>query len=944
MYTHFKKHLFLPLLLFLLTGGAAGAVAPANADLRQGKLPNGLTYYLLRDKGMPGRASYYVYQNVGAVLEDERQNGLAHLLEHLAFNTTRHFPQGVMNFLRGQGLHDFEAYTGKDETYYAVHAVPTGDNSLNQKMTDLLHDWCHGLNFTAKDVEKERGIVVEEWRQRNDVHRRLSDATAPALYHGSRYAERNVIGTEQSIKRFTAADAQRFYDTWYRPELQFVAIVGDIDLAVFEQHLHDRLSSLKSVPVPSVDTQRRIADNATPILLRFVDRENKTPSFGIYQRLPAADQNDREAAQLDLLCTRFFNRLAPRRFATLRNEGKEHFIAATVSLSPLARHYRQLAWDVVPYAGKNDSALVQVLTVREQLHRQGFTADEFAEVKQSIYTDLRGLLDSEALGTPDNFFETFKLNFLYGEPLIGLREQLTQSLEHLVDLEVTDLNRWLSRWAGDNNLSFITYSQTPEEVRLSLTDLQTALATARREAASALVPPAPIKQLIDFPLVPGKIVAVQALPQLEAQEWTLSNGARVYYKYLPDARRTYFAGTAPGGRSAVVPADLPAYTAMRALIMQSGVHTYNRNQLYQWAKGKDFELTLSPEDLTDGIGGNMSLAEAEHFFAYLHLVVAKQNFAPSVFDKYVQRNLHIARTRSVVGMDAVKDSIQHLLFPPSSRNPRTDEAFYAAMRRADVERLFAAHIGDARRFTFCLVGNLPEPEARRLVERYVASLPARPVSAVGAPAPQSLDFSSSAPTIVKEFEADIEGDVGEIELSYAAAIDLSEREQAALEVFRGILEQQLFTELREKRQGTYSVGVQTSYDASPSPAARLSIHFTTERERADSLKAVTYALVKRVAQGGFSLDEFKAVQVPLAVAPAPSDTELPAELLWMGMLNIYAETGKVPETPADAPEVSPYRDLAPTDVSTVAQRLLSAAKLRDIVVKSLPPHLRRWER
>lgn len=912
-------------------------------QLRQGKLPNGLSYYVLQDKGMPGKVSYYIYQNVGAVLEQDNQQGVAHLLEHLAFNTTQHFPQGVMSYLRSRGLHDFEAYTGKDETYYAVHGVSVQDKDLNTRMLELLHDWSHGLKFTAQDIRKEQGIVVEEWRQRNDVHRRLSEAIAPVIYNHSIYAKRNVIGNQEIIKGIKLSEVETFYKAWYRPNMQFIAIIGDIEPAQVETQLIAMLGKIKAQPHAHDGAIRSIPDNDKPLFSRFIDTENKSASLGIYQRFPIVDPRNKAAVLQNIICTRFFNRLAPRRFAMLRNDNREHYIAATVSLSDLTRGYRQFAWDIVPYQGAETKALLQVLAIREQLLRNGFTSQEFEEAKRAMYQDIKSLLDSKALGTPDNYFDAFKLNFLYGEPILTFRTQLNETLEALVELEVEDLNKWLNTLGGDKNLSFVTYSRTPGEMRLSEEDFTKAL----REAKNTIIEPsryASIDSLIDYPIKPGRIVNTRLIPELEAEEWTLSNGAKVYYKYFPSAKRNYFAGSALGGRSVVSPQDLPAYLAMRSLVMQSGVYRYSRNQLHQWLAKKDFELSLSAEDLSDGVGGNMTKEEAKDFFAYLHLVLSKHNFNSEQFAKYIQRNILSVKTRNLQGMDAVQDSIQQLLYPYSQYNPEKNESFYQKIKLDDVQRLFKTHLGNSARFTYCLVGDIPINEAKELVCRYIASLPSYPELSVATANPEVLNFSRPDSLIQKTFELDLNGDVGEVELSYVNQVLLDEEEQAAWEVFKGVLEQRLFSELREQQQATYSVGVRADYNTDLQPIATLSVHFTTDRERADSMKAHAERIIKALSEGNMTEDEFKAIWMPLYTQSTDPLKEMPKELVYLGLLNQYSNLGEVPKNPLEFVYTSPYSSLNMNKVIQTAKKVLGKAKERLIIVKSLPPHLRSWER
>ena len=923
----------------LLIGFLFFPFSPANAQmngLRKGKLANGLTYYIYNDGSATGEAQYYLYQNVGAILENDEEMGLAHVLEHLAFNTTDHFPNGVMNFLRSNNLNDFEAFTGVDDTRYAVHNVPTNDAKLNENMLWVLRDWCHGVKMIPKDIEKERGIILEEWRHRSGVDRRLTDAIAPVVYNHAGYATHNVIGSQKILETFQQKQVKQFYDKWYRPNMQFIAVIGDVDVDQMEKNIQTVFKTLPAKQAPAVNPQtRQIPDNTTPLYMRFIDPENKSASFGLYQRYEVKGNAPEEDRVRQFIFTKFFNTLAPKRFVMLKNADKESYIAAEVSLSPLVRNYYQMAWDMVPYQGNEQKALQQMLAVRDNLRDQGFTAAEFNTEKEKMYNGMKDVLEAKGLGTPDNALMLFRQNFLYDIPVQDFRGQINRNLETLVELEVEDMNAWMKALLNDNNLAFVTYSKSQSEMNITENDLMAALKEKSSFSDMAHADGMkPISQLIDFPLTGGKIVSEKQLKTLQAKEWTLSNGAKVLYRYVPELSGKFlFAGSAEGGKSIVPAQELANYNAMRSLLMQSGVYNYNRNQLAQWLQGKDINLSLSLEDYSDGIGGNAPVDKADDFFSYLYLILSHQNFSKSAFDKYIQRNLYVYENRATTGMAAVQDSIQQLLYPVSAMNPRQDEAFFKSVQFDKLQEQFQAHLGDASRFTYCLIGDIPETKAKELVLRYIGSLKGegKPVKT----AIQPMDFSSSTPVIKRTFETETEGGMAEIEISFANKQKLSEREQAALEVMRGLLERRYFDVLREKEHLTYTVGVQSNYTSQPVAGENLNIHLSTAKENADKAVSLVYSILDDVKAGRFTADEFKAAMVPLAVdeeqAAAAQSSSDPS--VWMALLNIYAETGNELSPNDNAASAPVFKTLTPQDITAVAMKVMTNAKQREIIVK-----------
>lgn len=903
--------------------------------IRKGILPNGLTYYLAKTSYTPDEVNFYLYQNVGAILEGDKQQGLAHYLEHMAFNATEHFPRGVMSFFLERGLNSFDAKTGINETRYQISGIPTSDRLLVDSVMLVLKDWCNGITILPKDVEKERNIITEEWRQRSGVDRRLTDAIAPVIYNGAKYAERNVIGPLELIRRFSAKDLKAFYKEWYRPDLQSVMIIGDIDLDQYEAKVKQLFGSIKAPKraVPRIETV--IADHETPLYFRFVDKENHNNSFGLYQRVHLPADDPARDYTKESVCIQIYNTLAPRRFALIRNEGAEASIVSTVSYDALARSYYQNAWDVVPYAGREIEALEQMLGVREWIRRDGFTEEEFDDIRNSMYDDIQGILQQGGLEAPDNLMDAFKQNYLYNTPIKSMTESLTETMETLAELEVEDFNQWIASWTKDENLAFITYSSRPEEMNISLEDFQKALAKVKAAPTMKLATSGPIGgDLIDFEIPAGRILSEKHLKDMDAKEWRLSNGARVLYKNVPElSGRFYFVASSRGGRSVIDPQDLPSYSAMQALVMRSGVYKYNRNLLHSWLKGKDFDLSLSLTDYTEGLGGNGAVADIEDFLKYVYLLTTKQNFDKAEFDKYVERKKYLYNSKSTVGMAAVQDSIMAVLYPESPYNPYEDIEFFDKMKHADLKRLFDSRFGNAGDFTFCIIGDVAEDKVKDLVHRYVASLPGSPLTE-----PEKYhyrDFSSPDKEIVKTFTTELEGDSGEVEISFSNSTELSRIEANALTVLEGILQNRFFKELREKEGGVYSIGVKSSYEDQPVPSASLNIKFSTQRAKVDPLKQKAYEIFESVIRGDFTQDEFKNAHIPMVLQNRDNAVD-PSEnpLLWLVILNSYMENGVMPDLKE---ELSPdyVEKITRDDVIRAAKKLMEGAKKREIVVKAI---------
>ena len=922
------------------------------ATLRTGRLPNGLTYYISRDAGASeGTAHFYLLQNVGAILEEDKQNGLAHYLEHMAFEATEHFPRGVMDFLRRRGLYSFDARTGTDDTRYSIMDVPTSEKGLTDSVLLILKDWCSGISITEKDTEKQRGIIIEEWRQRGGIDKRLSDSIAGVIYNGSQYAKRNVIGSLDVLKSFKYPDIQTFYKTWYRPDLQCIIIVGDIDPAAYEQQVQKLFASLPAARNAKARPAFPIQDNSEPLYYRFVDKENRSHSYGIYQRVSTPTNRSTAEATKDYLLGQLFNALAPQYFARLRNRGEEAYIAASVSYSPLVRGYAQFAWDFVPYAGQDEQALRQVLLARAQMPYGFFSDKAFEAEKQKLYDGMKEVLsDDKGLGTPQNFIDIYRNNYLYGTAMREFRQQLTDNLETLVELEADDLRAWLKeRGMGEGNLAFVAYTNSPEVAAISEKTFRQELKTYNSPGlASEANEPAPITKLIDFKLPTGRITREKKVPALGATEWTLSNGMKIIYKNLSKELKgeVLFLASAKGGQSIVKPADLPSFSAMQSLIMASGLHKYDRNQLAEWLRNRPMEVNLSITEYIDGMQARSKTDGVDDLFSYLYLVLNKQRFDKQIFDKWLQRKRYIYASQPQQGREAVDREIRELLNPITEANPREDQSFYDKMNLSDLPRLYTEHFGDASQIAGCLVGDLSEAEAKRIVTTYLAALPGNPK------APRRTytlrDHSSRERVIERTFEVDTEGDLGEVELSFLGDKKLTERERLALGLLEPLLQNRLFDELREKEQGTYSIAVKTNYTDDPVASTSLSIHFITSRAKADHLKGRTYDILRSIASGKIDRDEYKKVHIPQVLDEEAEEKAAGDGMglgVWIALLNAYAETGKAPDLTkkgATSQEVK-VSAITAQDLSSLLKKLLDEGKRRDIVVKSIAPEAKQWE-
>ncbi|MEG2555594.1 MAG: insulinase family protein [Odoribacter sp.] len=898
--------------------------------LRHGRLDNGLTYYIKHSDLQKGQASFYLLQDVGAILEENNENGLAHFLEHMAFNGSEHFPEGVMSYLKGKGLYTFNASTGINETVYNIDDVPVKDAGFMDSCLLILRDWCNGVLLKDADINAERGVIIEEWRGRGGVDRRLEEASAPFIYNRSKYADRNIIGTLESLRSFSTDVLRNFYHTWYRPNLQCVIIVGDIDEVEYEGKIKQLLGQ---IPVATQLPERysiQIDDNASPLYHKFVDPENKTKTITFYQRIPKVKHAGEMARRKFSMSVKVLNSVLKERIRRLKNDNQEAFLAAEVNFDGFVREYNALTMDIIPLENKDRAAFEQLWTLWEEIRRFGISEDEFTQQQELIYQQLKEFERNLDKNQNNYYIDVFKNNYLNDIPMVDISEEISLSKEIILELEADDIKTWVDSWANNRNIVMIVAGNDPKYAYLEEKELNEILETVSKKELKQVKREK--REINFFDLTPpsGTITKIKPLKKFDAEEWTLSNGAKVIYKYVEEGRETFgFACSSKGGRSVVDAKDLPSLTAMEALVLKSGIYKHDRNAIRDFVTGKEMNVNFFINEWTEGIGGNSLTENAETFFQLIWLMFEKPRFQKDVFDKYVQQSKFLYETTKKSPLEIVGDSIQWLTTEHSDRNREMDISYINEMDFNRIENLYRARFSNAKEFTFCIVGDIEKEEAERLSTRYIASLPS-----VSAKKEQYLlhDYSKKAVDIEKVYEVELSDNKAIVDISFVNNLKLSDKEQLAFSILGTILQNRYFEQIREEQGGTYGVNVGARHLMFPKTEQTLSVNFETEMTKAVDLKNMVYAEFERMQESVCKPQELSQVVISLKRNKEQADERMDVAY-WMNVLNYYVEYGE------DITSTAHFEDIIDKitveDIRKVAQKFFKQAKHRDILVKSL---------
>ncbi|HEY0782838.1 MAG TPA: pitrilysin family protein, partial [Thermoanaerobaculia bacterium] len=499
---------------------------PFDAAITVGHLPNGMRYYIRKNTRPAERAELWLVVNAGSVLEDPDQRGLAHFIEHLAFASTVHFPKReIVRYLESIGMRfgpDINAQTDFDETIYTLR-VPTDKPEIVDKAFDILEDWAHGMAFDPEEVERERGIVIAEWRDGRGAAARIGDRQLPTLLQGSRYSERLPIGTEETLKKATREAIQRFYRDWYRPDLMAVVAVGDFDKAKIQALVEKHFAGIPAAVHPRPRPEFPVPEHKDTRFAITTDPEATTTVVGVYSQHPAANQ-DSLADYRSTLVETLYNDLLSARLSEISHSPDPPFLAGGASSTLLVRSSRVSSETVGVPQGGIDRGLTALLTEVERVRRFGFTESELQRARQAVLREYeQAAVERDTLESA-SFAAEYQRNFTEGEPSPGIAYELALVRRFLPEIQLAEINKLSERWNAEGNRVILVAA--PEKEGAAPPKEAELRAVFAKVAASKVEPW--VDRVQAGPLLaakpkPGKVVAESRISELDLTEWRLAN-------------------------------------------------------------------------------------------------------------------------------------------------------------------------------------------------------------------------------------------------------------------------------------------------------------------------------------------------------------------------------------------------------------------------------------
>lgn len=883
--------LFLLILITMVANTVVSAQqitkVPPDPAIRMGKLENGLTYFIRHNQEPKERASFYIIQNVGSILEEDNQNGLAHFLEHMAFNGTEHFPgKGIINTLEKHGVafgRNINAGTSYDETVYNLSDVPVTQPGLIDTCLLVLHDWSHFLLLTDKEIDLERGVISEEWRTRRNAAFRMQKVIGKVLFKGSRYAERDIIGDLDIIKNFRYETLREYYKKWYRPDLQAIAVVGDVDVDQTEAKIRALFGKIPTPVNPAPRPELTIPPHRETYFVSATDPEATSYSIAFYHLLKGVPREKKDLNYYkDQLAIQLFNRIMSDRINELLQKGEPPFISGGIVFGKFVRSYDRMLVTASAKPGEMQKALTSIYTEALRLQRHGITASELDRAKKNLLTQTETMWKQKDKISNEQYVDAIINHFLENEPMesIDAQWELTQQL--LPAINAGELSEMARKWMTDENRVIVVAGPEGKEIKL-LTEQET-LAIMEEISRSDIKPwedKSVASSLIDKELKGSPVVSTKPLPGFNAVEWTLANNAKVVYRFADYQKdNVLFQAVSPGGSSLYAPEELPSVMMVSDFAANYGAGAFDATSLKKMLTGKNVNLRPQIAELNEAFTGNSSPKDFETLLQLLYLRFQEPRFDNEAYEALKGRIVAQIANLAKNPQKTMSDSLQLILSCHSPRTRLLNMDFFSEISAAKMEQIYRERFADAGDFTFFIVGNIADSIAKPLVEKYIGSLTDLPRTENWK---DNNDCFPSGKT-VKEIKVPLQTKKATAVVVVQKRMPWSPVENMKLNVLRDILNLRYTEEIREKEGGSYSVNVSASSDKIPQEEKTLQMAFDTDTGKVAKLKPVLFTEMDKLVKNGPTREDLDKVVKNLL---KDREQAKPNNNYWMNMLRGY---------------------------------------------------------
>ena len=870
---------------------------PFDPDVKVGKLANGLTYYIRKNAEPKNRAELRLVIRAGSVLETDNQQGLAHFMEHMEFNGTKNFPKNeLVNFLQSSGVRfgaDLNAYTGFDETVYQL-PVPTDSANVFTNAFQILEDWAHNATIDPAEVDKERGVILEERRLGRGAGQRMRDQYFPALLNNSQYAKRLPIGTEQVLTTFRPETLRQFYEDWYRPDLMAVIAVGDFDIKQVEGIIREKFSRIPVVTnrnggPAKPRTQYDIPSHKDTKVIVVTDPEQPNTVIQVIYKRPEIKEktlNDlRESIKRGL-----FNAMLGNRIQELTQRADPPFLGGYSNYSDFLGNLDAFTSIAIAKEGNVERAIRAVLDENARVKQFGFTPTELARAKQEFMTSVEQAYSERNKTRSVNYVNEYVQNFTDKAPYTSIDFYYNFLRKEQSGIKLAEVNALVDQFIHNDNRAVIVMA--PEKDKAKLPTVAQILSYVD-DAGKGLT--AYEDKTLDSPLlakepVGSPVLSEKQIKDIGVTEWTLKNGVRVVLKPTDFKNdQILFSASSLGGTSLYDLKDFQSARFSSTLTAMGGTGEYNQIQLGKFLSGKQASVYPFVGELSEGINGSAAPKDLETALQLVYSYFTQPRKDPDVVKGFLsnQRSSLQNQISTPTPQRVFQDTVTVTL---GNNNPRRQPLKPDDLDKIDLNRalkIYQERFANAGDFTFYFVGNFKEEQLKPLVEKYLGGLPAtdkaEKFNDLGIRAPKG----QVSKTVYRGLDPK-----ASVQLIYSGDITWSPETSTQLDALAEVLEIKLIEKLREEESGVYGVGANAAYAKYPVPRYTFRISFGCAPENVEKLIARTQELINDLKQKG-------ALPADIAKFKAETRRETEVQLkdnqFWLGYLQNQYYNGDAPD-------------------------------------------------
>jgi M16 family peptidase len=843
--------------------------------IRKGILPNGMTYYIRHNAQTKGVADFYIAQKVGSILEEKRQRGLAHFLEHMAFNGTKHFPgntlqPGIVAWCESVGIKfgaNLNAYTSVDQTVYNISAAPVTREGVIDSCLLILNDWSHELLLTDKEIDKERGVIEEEWRTRRSgmAMQRLSEQAMPVIYAGTKYSDCMPIGNIDIVRTFPYNDLRDYYSKWYRPDLQAIIVVGDIN----EDKIEEKIKKLfAKIPLPQNPAHRiyyPIGNNEKMILYTATDKEQPTVNFTLYMKRDVTPKQERNTIQnyADDYKTNILRMAINDRLEELSRTKNAPFISASVRSGNFFLASTKDAFELsgVLKEGKVIEAIQLLVGEVERARANGITIDELKRGKAEMLSYAENDYNDRSNRRNGEFVEQCVQNFLEETPIIEPEKELemVRKLDKTVTIDdvnalaktiITNQNQVVTMFGPDKNTFKMPTNSSIENAILKAQKQHYTPYKTQNTLTERLITKLP---------KPGSIISERTY-KYGYTEFTLSNGLKVYVRptnFEPDEVNLKLFSL--GGKNIYPDSEMPNLTYLMAGATIGGVAQYNDLTLEKMLAGKTATVTPFIDNDTRGMAGTSNVKDTKTLLELVYLYFTQPRKDPQAFKNLMEQQQEFLTNAHVNPMLAYNDTLHKVAYA-TNRMASMDKEQLKRVNYNRIMHIYKELFANAANFKLILTGNIDINKLRPLLCQYIATLPSNNTKeTIGTYEPKLVDGKKTyifhkkqtTPTAITT-------------IVIKGKMEYNNRNELLMDAIGQLLRIVYTEKVREDKGGTYSVQASGNLQHHPNDEALLRIAFQTDPQKYNDLIPIVYKELEKMATEGPSqqdLDKVKAYEL-----------------------------------------------------------------------------------